>query len=174
MNTEHSSQLRLGGWFGSAGGDLRHTCEEADRFQYSWKEHDGVSYGTQDLIDTSSNVKLTTTFLKKPGGSNGGHWSVRITGEKIDKRLKEDSISLYAYFGSEESSATFDLPSKGHKKGINPGQAHLKGSTPQLGNFSIFLKEGRRFVTELTTYKILLMIIQSILKRWIRSNTCQI
>ncbi len=143
-------------WFGSAAKSLRHSCEESDRLaKYGWIRHDGVSYGAQELIDSENNLKLTTEFIKKPGKNGmktpymylfsilGGQWSAKITGDKLIGS-KQAAVSLFTYFGTEEREYEFELLGKQHKKGINPAQLHIRGSTTQLGPFSIFIKEGKR------------------------------
>lgn len=51
---------------------------------YTWTEYDARDGGTQVLKDSANNVKLTTEFLKIPGGNNGGSWATRIKGEPVD------------------------------------------------------------------------------------------
>jgi len=59
----------------------------------------------------------------------------------LNEKLEEPTISLFMYFYTEEDQYKLELPGKSHRKGISPGQFHLRGYTPQLGNFSIFIKE---------------------------------
>jgi len=47
--------------------------------KYGWIEHDGVNFGVQEIFDT--NIKLTTSFVKREGGRNGGDWTSKITVE---------------------------------------------------------------------------------------------
>jgi hypothetical protein len=52
--------------------DIRHACEQGDHLNsYSWRQHDGMSFGKQVLVDGENNVTLTTEFLKNPGGEKG-------------------------------------------------------------------------------------------------------
>ena len=67
------------------GTGIRHSCEQDDNLAlYSWTEHDGRSAGVQIIKDLDNNVLLKTELLKTPGGSEGGSWAVRISGEPID------------------------------------------------------------------------------------------
>jgi len=43
---------------------------------YGWKEHDGVNFGVQEIVD--HNIKIVTSFVKKSGGAHGGDWTSRI------------------------------------------------------------------------------------------------
>lgn len=45
--------------------------------KYGWLQHDGTSFGIQDIIDGP--FVLTTSFVKRLGGLNGGDWTARIT-----------------------------------------------------------------------------------------------
>uniref|UniRef100_A0A2I3GQF6 Mannosyl-oligosaccharide glucosidase n=1 Tax=Nomascus leucogenys TaxID=61853 RepID=A0A2I3GQF6_NOMLE len=59
---------------------LRHTCEHGDGVgPYGWEFHDGLSFGRQHIQDGA--LRLTTEFVKRPGGQHGGDWSWRVTVE---------------------------------------------------------------------------------------------
>lgn len=59
---------------------LRHTCEQGDGVgPYGWELHDGLSFGRQHIQDGA--LRLTTEFVKRPGGQHGGDWSWRVTVE---------------------------------------------------------------------------------------------
>lgn len=38
---------------------------------YGWTRHDGTNYGEQTLMDSKTDLKLTTTFIKHQRGANG-------------------------------------------------------------------------------------------------------
>ena len=59
----------------------RHSCEQGDNLRkYGWLYHDGKSFGVQEIVD--DDFELRTEFLKKPGGSYGGDWTVRVKGRQ--------------------------------------------------------------------------------------------
>ena len=63
----------------------RHACDQGDGLDgYSWLEYDPREGGVQVIKDGPNNVKLTTEFLKVPGGDHGGSWAARIRGEPIN------------------------------------------------------------------------------------------
>ena len=63
----------------------RHGCEQDDKLDsYTWIQYDPREGGVQEIKDSQNNVKITTEFLKVPGGKNGGSWAARIKGEPID------------------------------------------------------------------------------------------
>ena len=76
----------------------RHLCQQDDNLQsYGWIEHDGVNFGVQEIYD--NDMKLTTSFVKRPGGAHGGDWTARITVEPL--------VSLH--FGSSENKTCNSL-----------------------------------------------------------------
>ena len=42
---------------------LRHLCDQNDRLRYGWQQHDGRTFGYQEIIDDS--VNISTTFVKR-------------------------------------------------------------------------------------------------------------
>ena len=65
--------------------EIRHACDQGDGLNsYTWTEYDAREGGVQVIKDGPNNVKLTTEFLKVPGGENGGSWAARVKGEPID------------------------------------------------------------------------------------------
>lgn len=56
-------------WHGGDGHNglppLRHECSEGDGLgPYGWVEHDGRSYGKQDILDKKAGVRLVTSMVK--------------------------------------------------------------------------------------------------------------
>lgn len=44
---------------------LRHECSEGDKLgPYGWVEHDGISYGKQEITDERSGIRLVTSMVK--------------------------------------------------------------------------------------------------------------
>lgn len=65
--------------------ESRHACEQDDELDgYTWTQYDPREGGVQEIKDSQNNVKITTEFLKVPGGNNGGSWAARIKGEPMD------------------------------------------------------------------------------------------
>lgn len=58
--------------------DFSHWCEQGDGLdQYGWLQHDGSSFGVQEVVDGP--FIITTSFVKRLGGSNGGDWTARVS-----------------------------------------------------------------------------------------------
>ena len=76
---------------------MRHACDQGDGLEgYSWAEYDPREGGVQVIKDTPNNVKLTTEFLKVPGGDFGGSWAARIKGEPINPGARNASNCAYS------------------------------------------------------------------------------
>lgn len=54
--------------------------------RYGWQQHDGSTYGTQEIID--GDIQLVTSFAKRwPKGSGpGGDWALRVEASRIVSR----------------------------------------------------------------------------------------
>lgn len=77
---KHNTRVLIAAFQGS-----RHACEQDDKLDsYAWIQYDPREGGVQEIRDSENNVKITTEFLKVPGGSNGGSWAARIKGEPMD------------------------------------------------------------------------------------------
>lgn len=56
----------------------RHWCDNGDNLnRFIWTEHDGVNFGIQEIEDGP--FKISTSFVKRPGGNYGGDWTARIS-----------------------------------------------------------------------------------------------
>lgn len=77
---------------------------------------------------------LTTSFVKRIGGSHGGDWTARIFVEAKEnyKQFENEEVSLIWYSALDESSEGFITPS--NKDSLLTG---VRGETPGLKDFSI-------------------------------------
>ncbi|VDP42768.1 unnamed protein product, partial [Soboliphyme baturini] len=111
-----------------------HWCEDDNNLQrYGWLEHDGESFGVQEIVD--GGLKLKTTFVKQESNDLGGQWTWRIDSQT----LPASNTSLYSfvvYFvvPSEGSSLSpvFDV-SKGRSNHV----IGMVGETKELGKFNV-------------------------------------
>ncbi|CAE8678850.1 unnamed protein product [Polarella glacialis] len=61
----HPGSLLMGLAWGSIDGEvLRHECQSGELEAFNWLEHDGESYGLQELEDQKLQTRLRTTFVK--------------------------------------------------------------------------------------------------------------
>lgn len=95
-------------------------------------QHDGTGFGLQEIHDGP--FLLTTSFVKRIGGSNGGDWTARISVEVKDsyKQVVNEEVSLIWYVALDENSEGFIIPS--NKDSPLTG---VRGETPGLKDFSI-------------------------------------
>ncbi|XP_006872482.1 PREDICTED: mannosyl-oligosaccharide glucosidase [Chrysochloris asiatica] len=109
---------------------LRHTCEQGDGVgPYGWEFHDGHSFGRQHIQDGA--LKLTTEFVKRPGGQHGGEWSWRVTVEPQASGTPLVSLFFYVVTDGKEALVP-EVGAKGQLKFIS-------GHTNELGHFRLTL-----------------------------------
>ncbi|XP_010828020.1 PREDICTED: mannosyl-oligosaccharide glucosidase [Bison bison bison] len=112
---------------------LRHTCEQGDGVgPYGWEFHDGVSFGRQHIQDGA--LRLTTEFVKRPGGQHGGDWSWRVTVEpQASGTSALPLVSLFFYVVTDGKEVLVpEVGAKGQLKFIS-------GHTSELGDFRFTL-----------------------------------
>ena len=77
---------------GSVGNEaLRHECSEGDGLgPYGWVEHDGRSYGRQEIEDRKAGVRLVTSMVKpaqldhhRSGGASAVNGGTAADGEYV-------------------------------------------------------------------------------------------
>ncbi|KAG6827909.1 hypothetical protein H0H92_010007 [Tricholoma furcatifolium] len=131
-------------WFGTQDyqsiNKARHACEQGDNLDsYTWTEYDARQGGVQVIKDSANNVKITTEFLKVPGGNHGGSWAARVKGEPINADLPS-RISTIFYFGLEGLGG-LEMETDENENGIR-GEFKLSGTTPELDDFLIRVTDG--------------------------------
>ncbi|KZC05985.1 Mannosyl-oligosaccharide glucosidase [Dufourea novaeangliae] len=114
------------------GSGFRHWCEQGDRLdRYAWMEHDGRTFGVQEIADGSA--ILNTTFVKRSGGKHGGEWTARIA-VTSEKQIRDgEEISLLFYTATEEHTRGWIKANLGDEKHITG----VEGNTQGLGSFTI-------------------------------------
>ncbi|CAH0553767.1 unnamed protein product [Brassicogethes aeneus] len=116
------------------GGDgIRHWCEQNDNLsKYGWKKHDGYNFGVQEIIDGP--FKLTTSFVKRPGGKHGGDWTARVEVDVLPEyaSLKNEEAALLWYTALDEYTKGFIKPTNSATKITG-----VRGETSGLGQFVI-------------------------------------
>uniref|UniRef100_A0A8D8LV22 Mannosyl-oligosaccharide glucosidase n=1 Tax=Cacopsylla melanoneura TaxID=428564 RepID=A0A8D8LV22_9HEMI len=111
-------------------GSIRHWCEQGDNLaRYTWTHHDGKSFGVQEIDEEP--FRLTTSFVKKPGGKHGGDWTARISVDTKEKRFEGEKISLMVYTAIEDQTNGYIEPK------VFNSLVGFSGETGELGNFTI-------------------------------------
>lgn len=145
---------------GTAG--VRHWCEQHDDLQYGWKEHDGRTFGIQDITDHVYNI--TTSFVKKPGGRRGGDWSAYINVTALVPEVNGLGVSLMFYMALDEKTSGMVT--------TNEQKVGIVGYTEELGNFSVRLlsHDGElSHMSHLTTHVSGLDKIKEITENYLRA-----
>ncbi|XP_046686080.1 mannosyl-oligosaccharide glucosidase-like [Homalodisca vitripennis] len=115
---------------GPDGISIRHWCEQGDRLdRYTWTKHDGRSFGIQEIDDGP--VRITTSFIKRAGGSNGGDWTARISVSHLKQESRGEPVALLFY-------TALDSQTQGRLSHY-PGNVltGTVGETEQLGAFTV-------------------------------------
>ncbi|TCD68927.1 Processing alpha glucosidase I [Steccherinum ochraceum] len=126
-------------WFGvqdyKAIGKTRHACDQGDELDsYIWSTYDAREGGVQVIKDGLNNLKLTTEFLKVPGGEHGGSWAARIKGEPLssDKPLRMSMI----FYAGMDGLGGLDMETEENENGLDEPLT-LTGSSPGLDDFTL-------------------------------------
>lgn len=137
--------------------NFRHDAEERDKLtKYGWLEHNGETYGKQEILDGENNLNLTTYFIQdSQADTEGGnendaqrdHWAVRFVGEPMSPAGRKKSISLFWYLALPSSSPTeggagsqnqpprFELVTENSEDGSS--QVHLSIDGEDVGGIRI-------------------------------------
>uniref|UniRef100_A0A1B6DLQ2 Mannosyl-oligosaccharide glucosidase n=1 Tax=Clastoptera arizonana TaxID=38151 RepID=A0A1B6DLQ2_9HEMI len=114
------------------GPNFRHWCEQGDGInRYTWIQHDGKDFGIQEIDD--GGVRLTTSFVKRSGGKNGGDWTTRINVTNLVPNSVGTSVSLLFY-------TAIEVQTLGRiNRHIGSSITGIEGQTDKLGKFTIKL-----------------------------------
>jgi len=122
---------------------LRHWCEQGDNLeQFGWNKHDGVNFGVQNILDRT--VNITTSFVKSPGGTNGGDWSNRINIQPIKKKDVNIESGLMYYVALEEGSDASIFPIYSETGALQ----EIRGKSTGLGGWRLWWKTTGEVTSE--------------------------
>lgn len=118
---------------GPGGSGIRHWCEQGDGLnRYTWTEHDGRNFGVQEIEDGP--YRMTTSFVKRPGGDHGGDWTARVSVSGKGEAAR-DEVALIFYAATEEKTEGRIEPRLHNGKFVSG----IAGQTSGLGNFKFTL-----------------------------------
>lgn len=95
----------------------------------------------QTIHDEGNSIDITTTFVKVPGGNNGGSWAARINGKLRDDAPK-DTKSVVFYYIAQEGDGELEPSGEGSEFGID-GDVTFKGRSKTLGDYQIVVTKGK-------------------------------
>ncbi len=83
---------------------LRHWCDQGDDLAtYGWLQHDGETFGRQEIKDGS--ILLKTSFIK----GDPARWSARVSVEPSRPSKKPKHVTLFFYFGMDEKAQDYTM-----------------------------------------------------------------
>ncbi|KAA8909446.1 hypothetical protein TRICI_004513 [Trichomonascus ciferrii] len=117
---------------------LRHSCEQGDVMDgYGWLSYDPRLGGTEVMRDVDNHVDITTDFVKT--ADDGKNWAVRVKGKP--RKGFEGAKTVMIFYAGLEGKGKLDLENEVTVSGIADDVITLKGSSPELGKFSIKVSE---------------------------------
>lgn len=126
----------------SPSSDFRHTCEQHEGMAgYGWDEYD-VRYGGQQTIHDAGNlIDITTSFVKIPGGNNGGSWAVRVKGVPR-AGAPPDLKSTIVFYATLQGLGSLEVANEIDTLGYE-GDVTLQGNSDGLGEYKLVVAKGK-------------------------------
>ncbi|KAH8845931.1 hypothetical protein MCOR27_001113 [Pyricularia oryzae] len=120
---------------------IRYTCEQNEGMAgYGWDEYDTRRGGVQTIHDAQNQIDISTSFVKIPGGANGGSWAARIKGELRPDAAKDAKTGVWLYI-TQEGLGSLETVGSGDDNGF-PDDFSLKGNSQTLGDYKISVTKG--------------------------------
>lgn len=107
---------------------------------YGWEEFDARTGGQQTIYDQANGIDIRTTFVKIPGGSNGGSWAARIRGT-VRPDAPPDLKTAVWFTASLEGFGSLELAEEeplGYENDVV-----LNGESAGLGQYTVTITKGR-------------------------------
>ncbi|KAH6686185.1 mannosyl-oligosaccharide glucosidase [Plectosphaerella plurivora] len=120
---------------------FRYTCEQHEIDGYGWDEYDTRKGGVQTIHDKKNFIDITTSFVKVPGGANGGSWAARIKGVPRDDAPAGLKTMVHYYIGQEGSDAKLSADASGGDLGFDE-DVTFTGRSKELGAYKLVVTHG--------------------------------
>jgi mannosyl-oligosaccharide glucosidase len=107
---------------------------------YGWDEYDVRSGGQQTIHDAGNLIDITTSFVKIPGGNNGGSWAVRVKGTPragASPNLKSTVVFYATLQGLGSLEVANEIDPLGYE-----GDVTLQGNSDGLGEYKLVVTKG--------------------------------
>lgn len=108
---------------------------------YGWDEYDTRRGGVQTIHDAGNGVDITTSFVKVPGGGNGGSWAARIKGVPRDGAPDNIKTQVVLFVSQEGLGSELETVADGDVNGF-AGDVTLNGRSDSLGEFKLVVTHG--------------------------------
>jgi mannosyl-oligosaccharide glucosidase len=107
---------------------------------YGWDEFDARTGGQQTIYDEGNGIDIKTTFVKVPGGGNGGSWATRIRGT-VRKDAPPDLKTMVVFSASLEGFGSIEVETE-ELLGY-PDDVVFVGESAGLGEYKVTVTKGR-------------------------------
>lgn len=122
--------------------DVRYTCEQHQGMAgYGWDEYDTRKGGVQTIHDAGNHIDITTSFVKVPGGANGGSWAARIKGVPRPGVPDDVRTQVFLFLGQEGFGGLLEPQANGDEDGF-PEDVTFNGNSESLGNYKVVVTKG--------------------------------
>ncbi|KAK1453828.1 mannosyl oligosaccharide glucosidase [Colletotrichum melonis] len=121
---------------------FRYTCEQHEGLRgYGWDEYDARKGGIQSIHDEGNQIDITTSFVKVPGGANGGSWAARIKGVPREGAPADLKTMIHYYIAEDNSEAELAFSGENDPAGFD-GDVAFGGSSQELGKYKLVITKG--------------------------------
>ncbi|CCF35693.1 mannosyl-oligosaccharide glucosidase, partial [Colletotrichum higginsianum] len=121
---------------------FRYTCEQHEGLHgYGWDEYDARTGGVQSIHDEGNQIDITTSFVKVPGGANGGSWAARIKGVPREGAPADLKTMIHYYIAQEGTEGEIAFAGEGSPAGSD-GDVTFAGTSPELGKYKLVVTKG--------------------------------
>lgn len=108
---------------------------------YGWDEYDIRKGGVQTIHDSGNHIDITTSFVKVPGGANGGSWAARIKGVPRPGVPDDVRTQMILFLGQEGFGSILEPQADGDQDGF-PGDVTVTGRSESLGDYKVVITKG--------------------------------
>lgn len=108
---------------------------------YGWDEYDTRKGGVQTVHDDGNHIDLTTSFVKVPGGANGGSWAARIRGVPRPGAPDDVRTQVLLFLGQEGFGGQLEPQADFEQDGF-AGDVVFKGNSESLGDYKVVVTKG--------------------------------
>lgn len=108
---------------------------------YGWDEYDVRKGGVQTVHDAGNGIDITTSFVKVPGGANGGSWAARVRGVPRSGTPDDVRTQMVLFLGQEGLGNMLEPQADGDENGF-AGDIAFTGNSQSLGDFKLVVTKG--------------------------------
>lgn len=108
---------------------------------YGWDEYDIRTGGIQTIHDAGNFIDITTSFVKIPGGHNGGSWGVRIKGVPRDDAPPALKTTII-FYASSLGLGSLEVANERDTLGYE-GDVTINGNSAGLADYKVVITKGK-------------------------------